>query len=129
MTANGSVARGLSSRALWVGLWLSMGVLGTVLALDAWRRQVPIVVLVVWFLPLLVFVPGMLRDRLRSVAWLSFVTLLYFVSGVQRVFAEPSSPRALVELVSVIALFLCSMLYIRQRGREVRAALEPASEE
>lgn len=129
MTAIADIARGLSSRALWFGNWFSLCALCAVLALDARQRQVPLVVLVIWFLPLVVFVPGMLRDHLRSFAWLSFVTLLYFVSGVQRVFAEPSSPRALVELGSVIALFLCSMLYIRERGREVRAVRERVSEE
>jgi uncharacterized membrane protein len=102
-----------------------------VLAIDAWVRRVPVVVGAIWFLPLLILIPGMARDRLRSVAWMSFVTLMYFVSGVQRVFAEPESLRAVAELSSVIALFLCSMLYIRQRGRELRASTDtpPAAEE
>jgi uncharacterized membrane protein len=77
---------------------------------------------VLWYLPLLVLVPGMLRDRLRSVAWLSFVSLMYFVVGVQRLFAEPGSLRAQVELLAVIGLFMASMFYVRQRGRELRAA-------
>jgi hypothetical protein len=48
-------------------------------------------------------------------AWLSFVTLMYFVAAVQRIFAEPGSARAQVELLAVIALFLATMFYVRMR--------------
>jgi len=128
MASDRTPPRGTSSHWLHIGLWVALGVLIAVLALDAWRRQVPLVIGLFWFAPLAILLPGLLRDRLRSVAWLSFVTLLYFVGGVQRVFAEPDSPRAVLELLSVIALFLCSMFYIRQRGRELRAA-RPEEEE
>lgn len=124
-----ATARGASSLWIWRGLWLALVLLLGVLALDAWRRSVPPVVLAIWFLPLLMLLPGLLRDRLRSVAWLSFVTLLYFVAAVQRLFAEPGSARALLELLAVVALFLCSMFYIRRRARELRAAASPTTSE
>jgi uncharacterized membrane protein len=60
------------------------------------------------------------RDRMRAVIWVSFVTLLYFLFAVQRVFAEPDSVRAIVELVAVIGLFNSSMFYVRYRARELR---------
>lgn len=115
-------ARGRSAQALWIALWGCLLVLFAAMAVDGWSRGVPAVVWVVWYLPLVVLVPGMLRDRLRSVAWLSFVTLMYFVVDVQRLFAEPGSVRAQIELLAVIGLFMASMFYVRQRGRELRAA-------
>ncbi len=107
---------------LWLALWVSIAVFAGAMAIDAWQRRAPALFWLLWFLPLAVLLPGILRDRLRSVAWLSFLTLLYFVAAVQRIFAEPGSPRALVELLAVISLFLASMFYIRQRGPELRPA-------
>ena len=42
-------------------------------------------------MPLFIFLPGMLRDNLRSYIWLCFVCLGYFLRLVQRIFAEPDS--------------------------------------
>lgn len=123
-TTPARVARGHSSAVLWFALWASLALLFATMAFDGVLRQVPWVVWVLWYLPLLVFVPGMLRDRLRSMAWLSFVSLMYFVAAVQRIFAEPASSRAQLELLAVIALFLATMFYLRARGRELRALRE-----
>ncbi|GAB5414678.1 MAG: hypothetical protein Cons2KO_22810 [Congregibacter sp.] len=122
-----TLRRGKSAGLLWWGLWLSLGVLLSTQALDAWLRSAPLAIWALWLLPLLVFVPGLLRDRLRSVTWLSFVSLLYFILAVERVFAEPGSGRAVVQLVAVIALFLCTMFYVRQRGRELREHSQPTA--
>ena len=124
------VDRGVAAGWWWRGLWLSLAVLLGTQAWDAWQRAAPVLVLFFWFAPLLVVIPGMLRDRLRSVAWLSFVSLLYFVWAILRIFAEPESPRAQLELLAVIALFLCSMLYLRARGKELRSQhdAQPAAE-
>lgn len=119
-TTQGIAPRGSLTRWLWSGLWFGLLLLATTLLIDGFRRAVPLPVWGLWFLPLLVILPGLLRDRLRSVVWLCFVTLLYFVAAVQRLFAEPGSERALAELCAVILLFVCAMFYIRQRARELR---------
>lgn len=116
------VPRGTTSTWLWLAIWASLLILGVSMAIDGVVRAVPVVVWLLWYLPIAVFIPGMLRDRLRSMAWLSFVTLMYFVTAVQRIFAEPGSLRAQVELLAVIALFLATMFYVRVRGPELRAA-------
>jgi uncharacterized membrane protein len=94
---------------------------------DAYLRGAPLVVWALKLAPVLIVLPGVLRDRMRSVVWLSFVSLLYFLFAVQRLFAEPASLRAQLELVAVVLLFLCSMFYVRWRARELRAANEDAS--
>ena len=128
-SAAGHARRGTVALWWWAGLWASLAVVFATLAWDGWQRSVPAVVLFFWFAPLLILVPGMLRDRLRSVAWLSFVSLLYFIWAILRIFAEPGSPRAQLELAAVIALFICSMLYVRSRGRELRARQESEAPE
>lgn len=122
--AGGPAVRGRASAGLWLALWASLVTLAVTMLIDGLGRQVPAAVWLLWFLPIAVFIPGILRDRLRSVAWLSFVTLMYFVVAVQRIFAEPTSPRAQIELLAVIGLFLATMFYVRMRGPELRAARE-----
>lgn len=117
-----SLPRGTGVAWIWRGLWAGLVLLFATQIWDAWQRAVPAVIWIFWFLPLLVLLPGVVRDRLRSVTWLAFVSLLYFVWAVLRLFAEPHSPRALMEMFAVILLFVCSMFYVRQRARELRAA-------
>ena len=118
------IQRGRLAWRLWMGLWLSLAVLLGAQGVYAWQRAAPVVVWLCLFLPLLVLLPGLYRDRLRSVVWLSFVSLMYFLWSVLRVFAQPDSLRAQVELLAVVVLFLCAMFYIRQRARELRAVSE-----
>ncbi|MFT3930321.1 MAG: DUF2069 domain-containing protein [Spongiibacteraceae bacterium] len=72
-------------------------------------------------LPLLIFLPGMKRQLINSFAWLSFVSLLYFLYGVLVVFTP--SPRwvDVLHLVFAVALFLASMLSVRYTARARRA--------
>lgn len=121
--------RQATSHTLWLLIWLSAILLLVCEALDAYQRAAPAVV---WFFklaPLLIVLPGVFQDRLRSMVWLSFVTLLYFLFAVQRLFAEPGALRGQLELVAVVVLFLASMLYVRWRARELRADQSPTSDE
>ncbi|MFV0476438.1 MAG: DUF2069 domain-containing protein [Parahaliea sp.] len=74
-------------------------------------------------LPLLMFLPGMLNDRLRSFIWLCFVCLLYFIALVERLFAMPGNTLAICGMLAVVTLFCCAMLYVRWRARAIKAQL------
>jgi len=100
--------------------WLAFSVLLLQQGIDAWSRDAPWFIWLLKMLPLLVFLPGMLRDRLRSFIWLCFVCLGYFLILVQRVFAQPDSPLSVSGLVAVVVLFTSAMLYVRWRSRELR---------
>lgn len=121
--------RGVSARNWWLALCVSFLLLLALQLQDAWAREAPPVIWLLWIVPLLILVPGLLRDSLRSVAWLSFISLMYFLLVVPRVFAESESLRTWLELATVIALFMSSMFYLRTRGRERRADVEGQSEE
>ena len=88
----------------------------------AWLQQLPLIIWLGKLLPLLIFLPGMLQDRLRSCIWLCFVSLLYFIALVERLFALPGSPLAIIGMIAVVTLFTAAMMYVRWRGRELRAA-------
>ena len=89
---------------------------------EAWLQQPPWIIWLGKLLPLLIFLPGLLRDRLRSYIWLCFVSLLYFVALVERLFAMPGSPLAVTGMVAVVTLFVAAMMYVRWRARELRDA-------
>lgn len=101
--------------------WLAFVALLLQQALDAWHSDAPWFIWLVKLLPLLVFLPGMLRDKLRSFIWVCFVCLGYFLLLVQRMFAQPDSLLVMGGLVAVVVLFIAAMLYVRWRARELRA--------
>jgi uncharacterized membrane protein len=78
---------------------------------------------IIWLLrllPLLVFVPGMLADGLRSYIWLCFVCLLYFMNAVLRMFAQPQDPVTITGLVAIVTLFISAMMYVRWRAQQLK---------
>ena len=87
--------------------WLAWIVLLLTQIIDAWVHQNPaisvyfsVIIYLGKLVPLLIFLPGMVRENLRSYVWLCFVSLLYFISLVERLFAQPDS---------VLAILVCSL--------------------
>ena len=108
------------------GLWLSMWVLWIVLAgqqvVDVARFDAPWPVWLLRVVPLLLFMPSVLRGSLRAVIWLCFVLLFYFISAVELLFAQPDDVIAVVGVSAVVGVFIAAAFYIRTRGRELKAA-------
>lgn len=100
--------------------WLSWAVLLSVQVVDAWQMQLPWIIWIGKILPLLIFLPGMLRENLRSYIWLCFVCLLYFLVLVERLFAQPDSPLGILGMIAVVVLFNAAMLFVRWRARELK---------
>ena len=74
-------------------------------------------------LPLLVFLPGMVRGQWKTYQWLCFVVLLYFMQLSTRLFAPQATFLHWTEIALVGILFTSSMLYARWRRRAL--ALRP----
>lgn len=102
----------------WAGLLLTQ-------AIDAWQMSVPWIIWLGTILPLLIFLPGMLRDNLRSYIWLCFVSLLYFIVLVVRLFAQPDNLLLVVSMVSVVTVFTAGMFYVRWKARELKEPSVP----
>jgi uncharacterized membrane protein len=75
----------------------------------------------VYSLPMLLFVPAILKNALRGIAWMCFLLLGYFIAAVQGVAICPSAGVGF-ELAMIIVLFVAAMLAIRFQGRSQRAA-------
>ena len=106
----------------------SLTVLVLTQLLDSWVRQPPLVIWALRVVPLLIFVPGLIRDNLRTYIWLCFVILLYFITLVLRLFNDPADPVAWVGMISVVIFFTAAMMYARWRARELRGSLEASGE-
>ncbi|MFV8820057.1 DUF2069 domain-containing protein [Haliea sp. E17] len=94
--------------------------------LDMVAAGAPWIIWLAVLLPLLILVPGILRDRPRSFIWLCFVSLLYFMRLVVDLFANPSSALYWTGMLAVVVLFCAAMLYVRWRARDLRD-LAPAT--
>lgn len=116
------VKRGTASSIAHVLLWVAWAVLLLQQLVDAWQLQLPWIIWLGKLLPLLIFLPGMLRDRLRTYIWLCFVSLMYFIALVERLFALPGNIPAAIGTVAVVTLFVAAMMYVRWRARELREA-------
>lgn len=71
-------------------------------------------------LPLLLFIPGLIQRRHSTSAWLSYVSMLYFVLGVLLTFTPGASGWGWGLSVTTLVLFLSSMLYTRWRKADLR---------
>jgi uncharacterized membrane protein len=70
--------------------------------------------------PLLLFAFGLFERRPRSIIWLCFVSLMYFIAGVERLFATPSDWLAWLAMDAIVSIFVAGMLYVRWQSRDQR---------
>lgn len=115
-------ARALLSYRITLALYLAflafmaVGMLWVVPA----DREPSVIVWAVASLPLLVFLPGLLRKNFRSYIWLCFVLLLYFLKLVLNLW-HPLVSWVDWALVSVlVALYISAMLFARWQQAVLR---------
>ena len=75
----------------------------------------------VQMVPLLIFLPGLLRDNPRVYIGLCFVLLLYFIKAVEGVFSPARDWLDYALLILTVTLFIVSMLASRELQRSIRA--------
>ena len=67
--------------------------------------------------PLLLPMRGFLDGRLKSSAWLAYISLIYFVHGCLEAYSSPlSRPFALLEILLSLMIFFGATFYIRLSG-------------
>ena len=96
-------------------VWVCLGLLVAAQCLASYLQQPPPLVWLMRVAPLLLFVPGMLRGNPRSYFWLCLVCLLYFLTLVLRLFADPFNPVAMAAMAALVGLFVSAVLYVRWR--------------
>ena len=104
-------------------VWISLVALAILQLLVSFLQPTPTLIWIMRVLPLLIFLPGIIADNLRSYIWLCFVCLLYFITLVLRLFADPLNIVAILGMTSVVTLFIAAMLYVRWRAQELKEEL------
>ncbi|MFQ3249731.1 DUF2069 domain-containing protein [Glaciecola sp.] len=80
--------------------------------------------LLLFIVPLLLPLPGILQGKPYTHAWASFIVLLYFLHSITVLYAEPSQMLyATIELVLAIAMFVGCSGFARLRGQELGTGL------
>lgn len=109
---------------------LVLGSYGLLLALMVYRGVIvttdgnPLVPLLAFVLPLVLFLPSILTRRPRGHAWLAFVSLLYFTQGVMVATLPGQGLRGGAEALVALALFVGCTAYARFRSRQLRQNVE-----
>jgi len=71
-------------------------------------------------LPLLLFVPGLIARKHSTTAWLSYMSMLYFVLAILLAYTPGASLWGWAMALSTMVLFLASMLYTRWRKADLK---------
>ncbi|TDO13823.1 MULTISPECIES: DUF2069 domain-containing protein [Halomonas] len=106
---------------------LVLGSYGLLLALMVYRGVMvttdgnPLLPLVAFVLPLVLFLPSLLTRRPRGHAWLAFVSLLYFTQGVMVATLPGQELRGTAEALVSLVLFAGCTGYARFRSRQQRS--------
>lgn len=109
-----------SMKFVWVSYVLYLALIAGWVFLFRESFDNPLVVLILQWIPLLIFLPGMLKGNPRNLAVLCFVALIYFCGSVMNsVLSGPKGLYALVETIVVSVLFISAMMYARYKGRRV----------
>ena len=79
-----------------------------------------IIIWVIQIIPLLAFSFGVHAKHVRSMIWLSFISLIYCMQAVLSVLEEKKSILDISEVFFSIGLFLSLILYIAKRQRSLK---------
>ncbi|MEM8501285.1 MAG: DUF2069 domain-containing protein [Pseudomonadota bacterium] len=74
---------------------------------------VTLVVLGAQILPFLLVLPGVLKERWRSYAWMLLFLNLYFVAVTLRLFQHPDQISDWVQLLALSVIFTAALLFVR----------------
>ena len=118
---------------LWLVCTLLYALLIITLSLDHWVIAPPAVDSL-WLIggvrlaPLLLFAPGLLMRHSRAFVWLCFVLLFYFCSAIVYGWIRQSAAwMGWLQAAEITALFSCSLMYVRCKGRARRVSTEDGS--
>lgn len=97
------------------------------LAWELWLAPTGRGTLALKVLPLLLPLPGLLKNRMYTYRWLSLLVWLYFAEGVVRATSERGTGALLatVEIVLCLLLFAACAAHVRWRLRNAKTASAP----
>lgn len=85
-------------------------------------------IILIYALPLLLPLKGMIQAKPYTHAWANFITLFYLIHGITVAYAVANERGyAIVEIVLASAMFIGCSMFARLRGRELGLGLKKKS--
>ena len=114
-------------RTRWVAVASLVALIALGLAWELWLAPTGRGTLALKVLPLLLPLPGILKNRMYTYRWLSLLVWLYFAEGVVRATSERGTGALLatIEIVLCLLLFAACAAHVRWRLRNAKAAGAP----
>lgn len=78
-----------------------------------------VVIWMIQVLPLLIFLPGMMRGSYKTYLWLCFALLIYFTVAVANVVHPRAGWLDVTEVILTLVLFIQAMLFARWQQRQL----------
>ena len=127
---NLSPARAPSSSVVWtrsVAVACVAALIALGLAWELWLAPTGRGTLALKVLPLLLPLPGLLKNRMYTYRWLSLLVWIYFAEGVVRATSERGTGALLatIETVLCLVLFAACAAHVRWRLRNAKSASAP----
>ena len=107
---------------VWITVWQ--------LFLSADQQYSLVFIFLLYVLPLLLPLPGIIRGKPYTHAWANFIVLYYLLHGLTVLYAVASERwLAAIEVVLVVGMFIGCSVFARLRGRELGLGLKKLKEE
>ena len=108
----------------WVAVASLVALIALGLAWELWLAPTGRGTVALKVLPLLLPLPGILKNRMYTYRWVSLLVWLYFTEGVVRAAGDGglSARLALVEVLLCLALFAACAVHVRWRLRHAKEA-------
>lgn len=109
------------SLILWVGLWQS--------TISPHPHLNNYVIAVMWIIPMLLPLKGILEGKAYTHAWANFILMFYFLHALTILWVDDGERwLALVELVITSCTFIANILFARVRAKELGIKLKRLSQ-
>lgn len=109
------------SLILWVGLWQS--------TISPHPHLNNYVIAVMWIIPMLLPLKGILEGKPYTHAWANFILMFYFLHALTILWVDDGERwLALVELVITFSAFVANILFARVRAKELGIKLKRLSQ-
>jgi uncharacterized membrane protein len=109
------------SLILWVGLWQS--------TISPHPHLNNYVIAVMWIIPMLLPLKGILEGKPYTHAWANFILMFYFLHALTILWVDDGERwLALVELVITSCTFIANILFARVRAKELGIKLKRLSQ-
>jgi len=93
--------------------WGSVLIFVVILLLNSFTRSNPLTITFFTLLPIGILLPGLYKEKYKTISMLCFVTLLYFIVAVNNFFSPSSNILDILEISVLVVMFSVAMMHSR----------------